>query len=50
MAIVLIWRGIQQGWQPAIPQARPLAVAERRLALLQRIKGQEHTFKLAPHA
>jgi hypothetical protein len=49
MAQVLIWRGIQQGWQPATP-SRPVAVAERRLALLQRIKGQEHVFKLAPVA
>jgi hypothetical protein len=47
MAQVLIWRGILQGWLPATP-SRPLAVARHRLALLQRIKGQEHVFKLAP--
>lgn len=50
MAIVQIWRGIQQGWQPAIAQPCAPADAERKLALLRRIKGQDFTFRLAPVA
>lgn len=44
------FKGCQAGWEAASPQALPLAQAERRLSLYQRIRGQEWLFRLAPAA
>jgi hypothetical protein len=44
------FKGCQAGWQAAGRQALPLAQAERRLALFNRINGQERLYRLAPAA
>lgn len=47
---VQTFKGCQAGWQAAGSQALPLAQAERRLALFNRINGQERVYRLAPAA
>ncbi len=52
MLTIQTFKGCAAGWQPANPAALPLApeAAARRLALYQRIKGQDWLFRLAPAA
>jgi hypothetical protein len=47
MALVLVWRGISEGWAPA-SSARSRSDAERLCSVLRRIKGSERVFKVAP--